>query len=309
VHVARIAYLCDMKTSIITSLFVLTATLAGHCLKAGAQRVVVAKYLDNKSAALSLTFDDGLSEHYTVVFPLLRRLGLRATFGLIGSRMGGTTSGQYKNIPCMTWEQAREMAAQGQEMTNHGYAHRNLSTLAGEEMRAEVQRNDTLIFSHTGVFPRTLIYPGNRRSEAATAFCERDRTCTRTRQVSLGGKCTEEWMDEYLRKLVADGGWGVTMTHAIANGYDHFEQPEVFTRLMEKVARMAHRLWIAPMRDVGAYVRQRDSVRLKVKFKRDRVIIRPTLKLDRTIYNMPLTILVDGKPYNIDPYRRKIVIR
>ncbi|MDD4534000.1 MAG: polysaccharide deacetylase family protein, partial [Prevotella sp.] len=114
--------------------------------QARAQTVEVAPFLDNKQAALSITFDDGLLEHYIVAYPLLRDLGLHATFGLIGSRVGGVSNGKYKNIPCMTWVQAKEMAEHGQEITNHGYAHKNLSLLNLDSMRSEVQRNDTLIY-------------------------------------------------------------------------------------------------------------------------------------------------------------------
>ena len=89
------------------------------CLEAKTQTVKVAPFLDNKQAALSITFDDGLLEHYIVAYPLLRDLGLHATFGLIGSRVGGVSNGKYKNIPCMTWLQAKEMAEHGQEITKN----------------------------------------------------------------------------------------------------------------------------------------------------------------------------------------------
>ncbi|MBM6993582.1 MAG: polysaccharide deacetylase family protein [Prevotella sp.] len=297
-----------MKTNELFKRNIIFLLLALPILTASAQRVRVAPYLDNKPAALSLTFDDGLLEQYTLVFPALKRLGLRATFGLIGSRVGATTSGKFKNIPCMTWEQAREMAQQGQEITSHGYAHRNVSTLSGEELRSEVQHNDTLIFEHTGIFPRTFLYPGNRKSEAAVDFCEQGRSCTRTRQISMGGKRTEEWFEEYVQDLTDQGGWGVTMTHAIVNGYDHFGDSATFFNILKRAAQLQDRLWIAPLCDVGAYVKERDNVKLKVTVKRDRVIIRPKLKLDKTIFNQPLTILVNGKPHNIDPYAKKIII-
>ena len=41
----------------------------------GEAQVAVARYYGNRVAALTLTFDDGLQEHYTEVFPRLRRLG------------------------------------------------------------------------------------------------------------------------------------------------------------------------------------------------------------------------------------------
>ncbi len=277
--------------------------------QARAQTVEVAPFLDNKQAALSITFDDGLLEHYIVAYPLLRDLGLHATFGLIGSRVGGVSNGKYKNIPCMTWVQAKEMAEHGQEITNHGYAHKNLSLLNLDSMRSEVQRNDTLIYHLTGFFPRTFLYPGNRKSDAAVAFCSQDRTCTRTYQVSLGGDRTIEWFEDYVLGLLQNRAWGVTMTHGIAIGYDHFNDTTAFYNIMHYAASMRHRLWVAPLRDIGAYVTERDSIHLKVKFKKKRIIVHLQLSLDPSIFNQPLTLLVDGKPYTINPYSRKIIIK
>ncbi len=34
---------------------------------------------------------------------------------------------------CMSWEQAREMAQAGHEIKNHGWMHKNLTKLVGEE--------------------------------------------------------------------------------------------------------------------------------------------------------------------------------
>ena len=50
--------------------------------------VRVAPYYQGRNAALSLTFDDGLQEHYTLLRPELNRRGLRGTFAIIGSKVG-----------------------------------------------------------------------------------------------------------------------------------------------------------------------------------------------------------------------------
>ena len=111
----------------------------------------VARFWGDRQAALSYTFDDGLLEHYTEVFPRLRQLGLKASFCIIGSKVGR----DQKGTPCMTWQQLREMAADGQEISSHGFRHQSMEKLTGEALRYEVQHNDTLIYHNVGVFPRT----------------------------------------------------------------------------------------------------------------------------------------------------------
>ena len=70
--------------------------------------VRVAPYYQGRNAALSLTFDDGLQEHYTLLRPELNRRGLRGTFAIIGSKVGSMMrSSQDKAMgisgtPCMT---------------------------------------------------------------------------------------------------------------------------------------------------------------------------------------------------------------
>lgn len=52
-----------------------------------AQSISIAKYADNRQAAISFTFDDGLKEQYSILFPKMKELGIKGTFCLIGSRM------------------------------------------------------------------------------------------------------------------------------------------------------------------------------------------------------------------------------
>lgn len=87
-----------------------------------AQSISIAKYADNRQAAISFTFDDGLKEQYSILFPKMKELGIKGTFCLIGSRMNQQPKTPEKQT--FTWEQAKEMALNGQEMTSHGYDHK-----------------------------------------------------------------------------------------------------------------------------------------------------------------------------------------
>ena len=55
-------------------LLLLGSTLASAHQRTDSVELPVAKYLHNARAAVSYTFDDGLLEHYTLVFPRLIRL-------------------------------------------------------------------------------------------------------------------------------------------------------------------------------------------------------------------------------------------
>lgn len=97
-------------------------------------KVSIAQYRGGRDAAISYTFDDGLLEQYTLVFPELEKRNIKATFAVNGGWMGCISA---KKV-CMSWEQAREMAQAGHEITNHGWMHKNLTKLVGEERRFEI---------------------------------------------------------------------------------------------------------------------------------------------------------------------------
>lgn len=266
--------------------------LCGTFVWAQAQtKVYIAKYHGDREAALTFTFDDGLREHYTEVFPRLKRLGLKASFGIVGSKVGA----DWKGIPTMTWEQLREMAADGQEITSHGWRHQALPKLTGEALRHEVQHNDSVICEHLGFFPRTYFYPGNRKTDEGVAFCSRNRVGTRMFQSSFGAKRDSAWVRSTIARTLRKGEWTVWMTHGVSVGYDAFPRPQLLWNTLEQVAQMQDRLWVATLHDALAYIAERDTVQLDVRQRKSTITVTPKCPLDRQLFFQPLTLVVDGE--------------
>lgn len=264
----------------------------------------VARYFGNRVAAISYTFDDGLLEHYTKVFPKLREYGFKATFAVIGCKVGG----EQKGTPCMTWRQLREMAAEGQEITNHGFQHKNVTTLSADDLWREVQRNDTLILDSVGQFPRTYFYPGNRKSEETIAICGKDRVGTRVRQVDVGSRRDSVWLRHWLRDLLSRGEWGVTMTHGITVGYDAFRDADVLWSHFRQVFDMQDSIWVATFHDVSAYRAERDAVSLAITAERNRMVVVPAMPLDAQLFNHPLTLVLPDNVRSARQGRRTLNI-
>ena len=271
---------------------------------ANAQPVRVAKYFGDRQAAISFTFDDGLQEHYTEVFPRLKKLGLKASFGIIGSKVGD----KWKGVPTMTWEQLKEMAADGQEITSHGWAHHAVIKLSGEALRYEVQHNDTVIYENIGIFPRTYFYPGNRKTDEGVAFCSRDRVGTRTFQGSFGSKRDSVWVQKWLDRTLKKGTWEVTMTHGITIGYDAFNDPQLLWDCLEQVAGMQDRIWVTTLHDALAYTAERDSVTLDIKESKGVLTVTPHNPLDKKLFFHPLTLIVDGEVVEAKQGKQKLAL-
>ena len=264
-----------------------------------AQQVSVARYFGDREAAVSYTFDDGLQDQFTLAYPELKKRGLRATFAIIGSKGGGTIhSSQDRAMgisgsPAMTWDMLRQLATDGHEVSSHGWEHKKVQRLTPEQLRYEVQHNDSIIFQQTGQFPRTYFFPGNSRDSATLAYCMRDRVGCRTFQIAIGAKRDSVWLSHWVEGLIAQKAWGVGMTHGIAMGYDHFPDPKVLWSHFDYIAAMQDCVWVAPFFEVAAYVKERDNVQLTVNTTEQGITVDIHNPLDPRIFTQPLTLLVD----------------
>ena len=255
-------------------------------------KVSIAQYRGGRDAAISYTFDDGLLEQYTLVFPELEKRNIKATFAVNGGWMGCISA---KKV-CMSWEQARKMAQAGHEITNHGWMHKNLTKLVGEERRFEIQHNDTVIFEQTGIFPRTYFYPGNRKNEEAIACASVDRVGTRIRQIDIGSRRNARWLTQWTDSLIANRLWGVGMTHGIVTGYDAFPDPQVFWNHLDEVNCRRDRLWVTTFREVAAYMAERENLVLDIKRTSGKITVTFHFTMDKELFDMPLTLLLEDLP-------------
>ena len=251
----------------------------------------IARYKDDKACAISYTFDDGLKEHYTLIAPALEKQGFRGTFWINGNTLQDSTA--VRGIPRVTWGELKEMAAKGHEISNHGWSHKNLTKLEGEALRTEIEKNDTAIFNHTGVFPRTFCYPGNAKSGPAIATASTHRVDTRTQQFSVGGKSTNESLEKKVSDLIEKHAWGVTMTHGINYGYDQFSSSQIFWDHLEKVKAQEDQIWVGTFHDVAAYVKCQKAITYDIEKTKKGLRVTPRITLDKDLFATPLTAVID----------------
>jgi peptidoglycan/xylan/chitin deacetylase (PgdA/CDA1 family) len=111
-------------------------------------KVTIARWPQDRVAAVSLTFDDGLNSHLDVVGPLLKKHHLIGTFFI------NTGRAEWKNRK-PEWQQ---LAAQGNEVGNHTVNHPCLleeivphsQSYTPEMMEAEIRDAAAEITATTG---------------------------------------------------------------------------------------------------------------------------------------------------------------
>ncbi len=108
-------------------------------------------------ARFLLTFDDGTVDHYEIVFPVLKELGLRGVFFVPTAKL---------NRPgYLADAQVSEMAEAGQAIGFHGHEHVRLDRATDEKMRDQFQRSRDILTRLTGQQPLAFAAPGGFLSE------------------------------------------------------------------------------------------------------------------------------------------------
>lgn len=257
--------------------------------------IKVADYKDGKECAVSLTFDDSMKEHYTIVAPELEKRGFRGTFWMCGGWMPAEP--QYDTTH-FTWAEAKEMSDKGHEMSNHSWSHPNMTTLSENELKEQIRKNDEAILANLGKPSTTFCFPYNAYNDAVLAEVMKGRIGARLKEFWLGGQHSpKEYLQKQIEDALAAGSWIVGMTHGINYGYDCYEDASEFTDFLDYLKSLEDRIWIGTFRDVAAYTAVAKGISLDISKDGKEITVVPATNLDRTLYETPLTLEVntDGK--------------
>lgn len=280
------------KNYIIVTLFLLSfqAVVKGGDLNSLFE---IAKFYDNKECAVSYTFDDGLLEHYTLVFPFFEELGIKGTFWINGNTIIEGEKGPVNDSERMSWGQMKLMSNNGHEISNHGWSHKNLTRCTEEEIIEELEKNDDIIEEKIGKRPVTFCYPYNAKNELVIELASKNRVGTRVSQFSMGGKSTPDNLDKRFSKLLENKEWGVAMIHGITKGYDRFKDDNILWNHLLEISKKKDQIWIATFKDVAKYTAQRDNIKLNVIKKGKKYKIEPIIDLDKNLFTHEMTLIIN----------------
>ena len=265
-----------------------SAVFAGQQL---VDSIYVAKYKDDKQCAISYTFDDGLEEHFTLVYPRFQQLGFKATFWVNGNTINQDAIKRSEK-PRISWNNLKLMSDNGMEISNHGWSHKNLTKCTPEELKIEIERNDSIIEAQTGKRPVTFCYAGNAKNEMVIKSASVNRVATRTSQFSMGSKSTSKNLRQRIDTLLQHRDWGIAMIHGITYGYDAFKSDSVLWNHLNEVKTIENTIWIGTFKEVAAYVAEQKNIQLLIRHNKNKTVIKPVIKLDHRLFNEPLTMVL-----------------
>jgi peptidoglycan/xylan/chitin deacetylase (PgdA/CDA1 family) len=230
-----------MKRSL-KSLALLLILLAG-CNSAPITPASTKKDITFKNTVVSLTFDDGDADNYSVRSTLTEN-NLHATFYIVS---GFTNSNGY-----MTDEQLRDLYNDGNEIGGHTLNHQNLVDVRGADLKREVCQDRSNLVAD-GFKATSFAYPfGYYDNEAKQAVM--DCGYGNARGVS-GGPETIQPADAYglraMPYIVSDtrlpkmiryvtevenngGGWIIFVFHHVCDGCDQYSiKPQTFSEFAQ----------------------------------------------------------------------------
>ena len=116
------------------------------------------RVIDPSRPMVALTFDDGpMASVGNRIMDCLAQYGGKATFYVVGNRCPGYAA------------EMQRMAAEGHEIGNHTYEHKDLQKLGAEQIQYQVNKGSEAIQAVCGVVPATVRLPGGNKNATVLA--------------------------------------------------------------------------------------------------------------------------------------------
>ncbi len=124
--------------------------------------------------AVVITFDDARRGVYSVAYPLLQRLGFKATIYIVPKWIEGEGVPReelYSGF--LNWNQLRDLALAGWEMGSHSLKHQDLRVLSEEQLVTDLMEAQGIIHRQTMQHARHFCYPYGKYTESVLQIVQK----------------------------------------------------------------------------------------------------------------------------------------
>jgi peptidoglycan/xylan/chitin deacetylase (PgdA/CDA1 family) len=254
--------------------------------------VVIATYPQDKTAALSFTWDDGCASVFTKIVPLLDRYHLKGTFLIITSK--ASNNGE--------WPRWKALYEQGHEIASHSLSHLSLGTISDTViLKAEIDSSYSMIEHYIGKAPFLFGHPYHSTSSLVDKLVFRKYYATKISPPGFCNMISLEEVDIFKHEIdnaLQTRDWIVTTAH----GIDDCPQPlssEFFIELFDYVTPQED-IYIDTFERLGKYKIERINTKVHVANVDGEIVVQLTNDLSPDVFDMPLTLLLPG--LSLDKY-------
>lgn len=223
--------------------------------------VSLSPFPGGRTAAYSLSCDEGLRDHVAIVAPALAERDLRASFfliaGAVPERIEAARAKAADAPGGAPWSAWRELALAGHELGNLSWSHPYLTRVERDRWHREVVLARDLIARQTGQAPISFALPFDASNEPLRAFIAESHPVLRPEVALLAADPTG-----MVETLLRDGGWRIGVVRGIGDDAGMLSQSALQAHL-DALVRNRAEIWVAPVGTVATHIRQRDQLRLR----------------------------------------------
>jgi peptidoglycan/xylan/chitin deacetylase (PgdA/CDA1 family) len=110
------------------------------------------------SNRLVITFDDGYRDFFTEGFAVMKQCGFTATVFLVTDRIRKTPT-RFEGVDYLTWQDVRELHAQGIRFGSHTVTHPDLRSMEPDQIDYELGYSKEVIEQELGDAVESFSYP------------------------------------------------------------------------------------------------------------------------------------------------------
>lgn len=182
------------------------------------------------SGELAITFDDGYRDNAAVAAPILKRMGLHATFFVVSGFIGTDTTPQWDAAsggahPWMTGNDLIALQDQGFDIGSHSHTHPNFGSISRDQARNELTLSRSRLEAILGRPVDLFAYPFGDRSHMSSDALEVVRETGYRCCLSGFGGINVSGCSPFLLKRFPISTWyaspfhlaGDMITHAVKN--------------------------------------------------------------------------------------------
>ena len=260
---------------------------------------------DNKIAAFTPTYDDGLWDSIVQIDPI------QTKYGITGSLCIPTQ--EFNTLNGIHWVDLKAMAQRGVfDLNSHTNTHLHLIKATAAEMDAEFEVSNNMIYSNTGFKAEAIADPYNETNAAVKVEEAKYYVCARQGNFSatfpvypetndyyglyayVFGRDNLATMQSWVDYGVTNGTWCIINFHGVGNdGWQPCPLADL-DGLFAYVASKSNQIWNAGLPAVGKYIRERQTSTITIQSNTATQII---LALTNTLvdnywysFNQPLTL-------------------
>ena len=289
----------------------------------------IAKWYDDKKAAVSVNFDDNLPGQFSTALPILNAKGVKATFYVITNTAG------------TQWPLLQSAIDAGHEVGSHSVSHPlNLNPPALTQVQIEAEMKDShdaLLTNLTGQSSLSISWPYGkggggsdsvvRRIAKKYYFAARNTTAgtvngdaythyqnayfsafgrdyyMQSGGILMASTTTKANIGTFITEIIKTNGWFSPFYHAVnqVGGYNNVTT-ELFQQHIDTIASQGADLWITPFGNASKYHHERNigaATVTAIAEDASNWTLNLTDNLDNVIFNQPLTILLNQPSFSV----------